>query len=380
MTRIMISCGEPSGDLYAGALTAALRAERPEVDVFGFGGEHLRAAGGRLVGDYHGLAVTGLTEAVRVLPQSVMVLRRLTAAARDLRPDALVVIDFPDFNFRLMAAVKRLGVPVIYYVTPQIWAWRQGRMKSMQRQVDLALPIFPFEAALYREAGVPVQFVGHPLVDMAVATTPRAELAAACGLDPMAPIVALLPGSRANELRQLLPVMAGAVPLIRAAVPAAQFVVARAPNLPRELFAALDGVVPSAAVVAGRADDVLAASDVVMTASGTATVQAALHERPMVVLYKLSPLTYALGRRFVRVDTFAMANLVAGARVVPELIQDDCTPERAAAETVSFLTDRDRWTRVHATLAETRARLGPPGASARAAAAVLDLCDRRSRP
>ncbi|MFP5379264.1 MAG: lipid-A-disaccharide synthase, partial [Vicinamibacteria bacterium] len=212
MTRIMISCGEPSGDLYAGALTSALRAARPGVEVFGFGGDRLRAAGGTLVGDYHGLAVTGITEVVRVLPQTFGMLRRLVAAARDRRPDALVVIDYPDFNFRLMAAVKRLGVPVVYYVTPQIWAWRQGRMKTMRRQVDLALPIFPFEEALYREAGVPVRFVGHPLVDMAAATTPRAAIAAECGLAPEAPIVALLPGRRANELHQLLPVMAAAVP------------------------------------------------------------------------------------------------------------------------------------------------------------------------
>ncbi|MDP1572546.1 MAG: lipid-A-disaccharide synthase [Vicinamibacterales bacterium] len=378
MTRIMISCGEPSGDLYAGALTTALRAACPDVDVFGFGGAHLRAAGGRLIGDYHGLAVTGLTEAIGIIPQSLRMLRRLTDAARETRPDALVVIDFPDFNFHLLAKIKRMGVPVVYYVTPQIWAWRQGRMKTIQRYVDRALPIFPFEEVLYQRAGVDVRFVGHPLVDMAVAGTPREAVLAEAGLDPARPTVALLPGSRANELHQLLPVIAEAVPQIRAAVPAVQFLVACAPNLDAAAFAPLAALLPPASFVTGRADDVLAASDVVVTASGTATVQAALHTRPMVVLYKLSPLTYALGKPFVKVQTYAMANLVAGARVVPELIQDACTPERVAAETVSLLTDRDRWSTMQARLAETRARLGPPGASARAAEAVLEVasCNR----
>lgn len=376
MTRIMISCGEPSGDLYAGALAVALRAARPEVDVFGLGGERLRAAGGRLIGDYHGLTVTGLTEALRVIPQSVAMLRRLTAAARDTRPDALVVIDFPDFNFRLLSAIKRLGVPVVYYVAPQIWAWRQGRMKTIQQRVDRVLPIFPFEEEIYRRAGVDVRFVGHPLVDLAVAGTPRDVLLAETGLDPSRPTVALLPGSRPNELHRLLPVMAEAASRVRAAVPAVQFLVACAPSLPRAAFAPLAALAAPPALLTGRADDVLAASDVVVTASGTATVQAALHERPMVVLYKLSPLTYVLGRRFVQVDTYAMANLVAGDRVVPELIQDACTPERVAAETVSLLTDRARWDGMRARLAETRAKLGPPGASARAAAAVLEIADR----
>lgn len=377
MTRIMISCGEPSGDLYAGALTEALRAQRPGVEVFGFGGERLRAAGGRIVGDYHGLAVTGLTEALRVVPQSLRMLRRLTAEARSQRPDVLVVIDFPDFNFRLLSAVKRLGIPVVYYVTPQIWAWRQGRMKTMQRLVDLALPIFPFEEALYQRAGVPVRFVGHPLVDMAVSETPRDALLAEAGLDPSRPVVALLPGSRHNELHRLLPVMVDAVPRIRAAVPAVQFLVACAPNLDASAFAPLRALPAPSALMVGRTDDVLAASDVVVTASGTATVQAALHARPMVVLYKLSPLTYSLGRRFVSVDTYAMANLVAGERVVPELIQDACTPERVADEIVALLTDRERWQRVHLRLAETRAKLGAPGATGRAAEAVLNVADEQ---
>ena len=367
-----MSCGEPSGDLYAGALAAEIRRRDPAADIFGLGGERLRAAGGRLVGDYRGISVTGLVEVLRILPRSWAMLRRLVAAARACRPDVFVAIDFPDFNFRLAAALKALGVPVVYYISPQLWAWRSGRMQTMKRLADLVLVIFPFEEALYRRAGVDVRFVGHPLVDLAAATGPREAFLRAHGLDPSAPTVALLPGSRPNEVSRILPGLAAAMPLIAARVPRVQFVVACAPGLPPDAFAGVDGAI----LVQGRADDVLAASDVVVTASGTATVQAALHQRPMVVVYRLSNLTYWIGKPFVKVDTYAMANLVAGARVVPELIQRAFTPARVADETVAFLTDSARYGAARAALAGVRARLGTPGASGRAADAILEVAAR----
>ena len=375
--RIMLSCGEPSGDLYAGALVAEVLAREPAAEVFGFGGRRLAAAGARVIGDFEGLSVTGLTEAIRVLPRSFAMLRRLTSAARERRPDVFVAIDFPDFNFRLMAKVHALGIPVVYYISPQLWAWRSGRMQTMKRFVTRVLVIFPFEEALYRNAGVPVEFVGHPLVDLVQVRQPRAELLRERGLDPAAPTVALLPGSRPNELRRIVPGMAASLPLIRARVPNVQFLVAAAPNLPDTLFAPLldagAGAVRRPALVRDRTDDVLAASDVVVTASGTATVQAALHERPMVVVYRLSPLTYRLGKPFVRVDTYAMANLVAGRRIVPELIQEDFTAERVAAETVRFLTDGELHARTREELRRVREKLGDRGASGRAADAVLTV-------
>lgn len=382
--RVMVSCGEPSGDLYAGALARALVEREPGLDVFGFGGPLCREAGVRMVGEYTGLSVTGLTEALRVLPATWRMMRRLVDACDATPPDALVVVDYPDFNFQLMKRVAARGVPVVYYVTPQLWAWRAGRMKAMQRDVALALPIFPFEEALYQQAGVPVQFLGHPLVDRvpapsadpAEAARHQAALRAALGLDATRPVVALLPGSRHNELSRLVPVIAAALPAIRDAVPGVQFVVACAPGRRPDEFAAILAAAPGTPVVQHRTDDVLAAADVVVTASGTATAQTALHERPMVVIYKLSPLTYALGKPLVTVDTYAMANLIAGDRIVPELIQEGCTPEAVTAETVSFLRDRERWTRTHARLAETRAKLGPPGSTARVAEAVLAVARR----
>jgi lipid-A-disaccharide synthase len=381
MMRVMVSCGEPSGDTYAGALVRALRARTPDLDVFGLGGPQCREAGMRLVGDYAGLSVTGLTEALRILPASFQLLRRLVDAARTTRPDALVVVDYPDFNFQLMRRIAGLGVPVVYYVTPQLWAWRPGRMKAMQRHVALALPIFPFEEALYRKAGVPVAFLGHPLVD-AVPAPPTDPVEAAraqaarrqsLGLDPTRPLVALLPGSRHNEIARLAPAIAAALPSIAARVPGVQFAIARAPGRRDDEFTAITAANAGVPVVADRTDDVLAASDVVVTASGTATAQAALHARPMVVIYKLSPLTYLVGKPLVTVDTYAMANLIAGDRIVPELIQDGCTPEAIATETVSLLIDRERWARTHARLAETRAKLGPPGSTERVADAVLGV-------
>lgn len=385
MLRVMVSCGEPSGDVYAAALAAALRAREPELDVFGFGGPACRAAGVRLVGDYTGLAVTGLTEVVRVLPATFAMLRRLADAAAETRPDALVLVDYPDFNFQLMKRLAPRGIPVVYYVTPQLWAWRAGRMKTMQRHVALALPIFPFEEALYRDAGVPVRFLGHPLVDSVPEPSSDAAGAAArqqalrrdLGLEPARPTVALLPGSRHNELSRLVPPMAEALPAIRVAVPDVQFAIACAPGRRREEFAALLAAAPGTPIVEQRTDDVLAAADVVITASGTATAQTALHARPMVVIYKLSGLTYTLGKPLVRIDTYAMANLIAGETVVPELIQDACTGEAIAREAVSLLTDRERWNRTHARLAETRAKLGAPGSTARVADAVLEVARRR---
>lgn len=389
----MISCGEASGDLYAGALATELRARAPAAEIVGFGGRRLKAAGALLAGDFGGLTVTGLTEALRVLPRSYAMYRRLVGFARARRPDVFVAIDFPDFNFRVMAALRRLGVPIVYYVSPQIWAWRPGRMETMKRLVNKVLVIFPFEAPLYERAGIPVQFVGHPLVDLARAEQSRASFLRDHSLRPDQPIVALLPGSRPNELRRIGPVIVAALPLIRAQVPGVQFIVARAPNLPEELFGRFvtaagppkGGPYAEEGVGAGfsrpilvhdRTDDVLAASDVVITASGTATVQAALHERPMVVVYRVSPLSYRLGKPFLKVDMYAMPNLVAGARIVPELIQADCTPERIAHETVALLTDPARHTRAREALRHVRERLGAPGASARAAEAILEVVGR----
>jgi lipid-A-disaccharide synthase len=371
MPTVMLSCGEASGDLYAGALTLELQRLVPGARIIGMGGERMHAAGAELVADYRGLAVTGLVEALRVVPRSFSLLKQLREQMVRDRPDVLVAIDFPDFNFRLAAAARALGIPVVYYVSPQIWAWRPGRIKTVKEVASKVLVIFPFEKKLYEEAGVPVEFVGHPLPDLIQVTEPREQLLATAGLDPKAPTIALLPGSRPNEVRAILPILAEAATLIRGRVPSAQFVIARAPKLTDQMFESFARYTGPSATIAGRADDVLNASDMVITASGTATVQAALHGKPMVIVYRLAPLTYKVGRPFVKVDTFGMVNLLAGRRVVPELIQDDFTPARVADETVALLTDPARAAEMRRALGEVRSALGEPGATRRAAEAVL---------
>ena len=368
--RLLLSCGEASGDLYAGALTRELRALCPGIEVAGLAGPAFEREGGRVLVDYRGLSVTGFAEIVGKVPQLRAAKQRLLADAAAHRPDALVVVDYFGFNGRLAREAHSMGIPVIYYISPQIWAWRPGRIKLIREVSTRVLVIFPFEEALYRDAGVPVEFVGHPLVDLAQTHTSRDQLLRRVSLDPRAPTIAVLPGSRTNELRRILPTLVEAATLIRRSVPAAQFVFARAPHLDDRLFAPARGLA-GAAVVEGETDAALAAADIVLTASGTATVQAALHDKPMVVVYRLSSLEYTLGRPFVKVDTFAMVNLIAGTRIVPELIQDAFTAEAVAGEAVSMLTDVSRTAQIRQGLASVRAKLGGPGASRRAAQAVL---------
>jgi lipid-A-disaccharide synthase len=385
MSHIMISCGEASGDLYAGALVEELRRADPGARTFGFGGERLAASGAELLDDYRGHTVTGLAEVIKQLPSTYRLYRRLVAAARDRRPDVFVAIDFPDFNFKLGQAMHALRVPVVYYISPQLWAWRRGRLRTMKRFVDYVLPIFAFEEAEYRRAGIPVEFVGHPLIDLAKPREDRESFLRTQRLDPRAPTVALLPGSRPNELREMLPDLVAAARLIQRNVPDVQFVLARAPHLADSLLEpaarATHGGVESLrlAIVEGRTDDVLAASNVVLTASGTATIRTALHERPMVIVYRLSRLTYAVGRPFVKVDTFGMVNLVAGEKVVPELMQNDFTPETAAHEIVRLLTDEPHRTRMIEGIRRAKRKLGGPGASRRAAEVILRTVQREGQ-
>lgn len=369
----MISCGEPSGDLYAGALASEILALEPGAVITGFGSERLRAAGASLIRDFRGLSVTGLTEALRVIPRSWQNYRALVGAAEADPPDVFVPIDFPDFNFFVARALHKRGIPVVYYISPQLWAWRRGRLKTMKRVADRVLVIFPFEKPFYDAAGVPATFVGHPLLELTGPAVAREAFLGAHGLDPARPVVALLPGSRRNELRAILPDMTRAAALVNARLPGVQFVIARAPHLDDDLFEPLSDLIGvESAIVEGQTDAVLASADVAIVASGTVTVQAALHGCPMVVVYRVGPLTYTLGKPLVHVDTYAMVNLIAGRRVVPELIQDAFTPQAVASEALRVLTDPAHAAKVKADLAAVRARLGSAGASRRAAEAVIE--------
>lgn len=380
--RLLLSCGEASGDLYAGALTRELLAIDSGIRIAGLGGPQFAAAGGQLVDDYRDLAVTGLTEWIPKLPRLLRARRRLVQAAHTDRPDVLILIDFSGFNLRLAPPIKRLGVPIIYYISPQIWASRAGRLATIRAVADRMLVIFPFEEALYKRAGVPVEFVGHPLIDLARPSAAREAFLIDLGLSSSAPTVAILPGSRPDEVSRILPDLAAAAGRIRRDVPGAQFVVARAPQLQDALFDVVRSAESGAGftIVEGDTDTVLASADVAVMASGTATVQSALHDTPMVIVYRMSPLSYRLARRVVKLDTIGMVNLIAGEKIVPELVQDAFTPDAVAREAISMLTDRERVARVRQGLARVRERLGGPGASRRAAEAIMRVVNESKGP
>jgi lipid-A-disaccharide synthase len=370
--RVLVSCGEPSGDLYAGDFVHHLREQAGPLDVFGLGGDRLAAEGGHLLAHVRDLAVVGLLEVLRHLRRLRAVFRSVLEEVEREPPAVAVLVDYAEFNLRLARALKRRGVPVVYYVSPQVWAWRRGRIDAIRRSVSHMLVIFPFEEPLYREAGVPVTFVGHPLVDLARPAADAGAFLAGLGLDPARPVLAVLPGSRRQEVAHNLAPIAGALRLLCARRAHLQLALAVAPSLEPGLFDRELAGLPVVRVV-GQTHALLSAASAGIVASGTATVEAALMDLPMVVVYRLSPLTYALGHRLVDVPHVAMANLIAGREVVKELIQRDFRPEAVARETLALLDDRGRRDRVREGLAEVRARLGRPGASARAASLVAEI-------
>ncbi|PYQ55127.1 MAG: lipid-A-disaccharide synthase [Acidobacteria bacterium] len=378
MPRLLISCGEASGDLYGAELVRHLRERTPDLDVLGLGGDRLQAQGASLFAHVRDLAVVGLLEVVSHLRDLRLVFRRILEEADRRPPDAAVLVDYPDFNLRLARALHRRGIPVIYYVSPQVWAWRRGRVAAIRETVARMLVIFPFEEPLYREAGVPVTFVGHPLVSLVRPAADPAAFLREVGLDPARPVVALLPGSRPKEVAHNLPPLAAAVDRVRAARPDAQYLAAVAAALPPGLVrdALRDRPV---AVVLDRTHEALSAATAAVVASGTATVEAALLGTPMVVVYRLSPWTYRLGRRLVRVPYYAMVNLIAGRRVVPELIQAAFTPEGVAAELLPLLDETPSRQAMKAGLAEVREKLGRAGASARAADEIAPFLIAKKR-
>jgi len=294
-------------------------------------------------------------------------------AEADRRQPALaVLIDYPDFNMRLARRLRARGVPVVYYISPQVWAWRRGRVRAIRETVSHMIVLFPFEEPLYREAGVPVTFVGHPLVDLVRPAADRDAFIRSCGLDPARPVLGLLPGSRQKEVAFNFPAIRGAVARVASARPDVQFLLAVAPSLDTEELRQTASGAPIR-LVAGQAHAVLSVASAAVVASGTATVEAALLGVPMVVVYRVSALTYTLGRPFVRVPHFAMVNLIAGRGVVPELIQADFTPENVAAEVLSLLGNRERLEGMRRDLLRVRELVGEPGASRRAAEVVRSL-------
>lgn len=372
-TRVMLVAGEASGDMHGAGVVRCLLERDPSLDVFGIGGERLRGAGLRIVYDLEKVSGMGLAELfgnIRQLWAAYRLCRRLLV---ELDPSLLVLIDFPDFNLRLARFAKRHGIPILYYISPQVWAWRRYRVRQIAKRVDAMAVVFPFEVGLYEPLGVKVHFVGHPLLDIAQPTQGREATLRALGLDPDRLTVALMPGSRRREVSFLLDTMLAAAGLLEAAVDV-QFVLIRASTIDRvQIGQALARNRASVRVVDSDAYNVLAASDLVWAASGTATLEAGLLQKPMIIVYRLTPLSYWLGRLLIRVDHIGMVNIMAGERVVPELVQDAVTPERIFQESKRIIENRDLYERIVEKLGSVRARLGLPGAPARVAEIALSL-------
>lgn len=394
---IFISAGEASGEHYGALLVEELKArlasEGREASFFGLGGPRMEAAGLEQVVRSEEMAVMGITEVVRHLPQIYGGFRRLKQAIRERRPAVAVLIDFPDIHFKLAKELHRLGIPVIFFVSPQLWAWKKHRIKLVQKYVDRMLVIFPFEEPFYRERGVAAEFVGHPLAELPLPSVSREQFAQQNGLDPTAIWIGLLPGSRAKEIRANLPEMLRAAQELVAREAVAQdpgrrleFLLPLAPTLNPEQR---NGVQSLTKALGGRAhvvlvDDARSAllhARASVVASGTATVEAALIGNPFVVVYRVSPLTYAIARRVVTVPHVAMANLIAGKRVVPELIQSDLTAENIVLEIERLLPDEVPRQSMMKELARIqgllRSRKTGPGAIGRVAEVALELLDAR---
>ena len=369
-TQILLSAGEASGDMYAAQLAVALKTHA-NCEVFGMGGDQMRAAGVDVITDYSEVSVLGITEILGHLPQLIGAMRRLVDAARARRPALAILTDFPGFHLRLARKLKPLGVRNVYYICPQFWAWRPWRVRIVRRRFALALCIFPFEEKFFADAGVPVKFIGHPLVGKVAPAHTREAFFAAHQLNPTRKLVTILPGSRDSELARHLPVLRESCAKIHAQMPV-QFMIAAAPGCSDFLRRGWPNDV-SVRVGKGQTYDALAHADASIVASGTATVEAALLDAPMVVVYRVSPLTAVLAKPLVRTSHFGMVNLIAGREIVPELIQKDFTSDRVATHILHLLRDPTAATAMRGELAEVRRRLGPPGAVERAADAITAL-------
>jgi lipid-A-disaccharide synthase len=373
--RALIVTGEASGDLHGANLIRAARGIDPELSFFGIGGRRMAEAGCDILFPGEDLAVVGLVEVVGHLPQIYKVFKALKAILRGgSPPDVLVLIDFPEFNLRLARQAQRAGVPVLYYVSPQVWAWRRGRVRKIAHVVDRLAAIFPFEPDFYRGHDIEVEYVGHPLLDEMRVTRARDLFLRDLGLNPEQPVVGLFPGSRRNEIRYIFETILETADLLRSKRPEVQFLLPVAPSLDPEFFHGriAERGLPVVLVQDGIYDTANAC-DAVITVSGTVTLQLALVGTPMAILYQMAPLTYAVGRRLIRVPYIGLANIVAEEKVVREFIQDQATPPDVAGEILRILDEPDYERQIRSGLARVREKLGEGGGSLRVARMVSEM-------
>lgn len=366
--RIFLSAGEPSGDLHGARVAEALRRRWPDAELFGLGGDRMRAAGVELLAHVDQLAIMGFVEVLRHLPYFVDLMRTVKRTLAARRPDLVLPIDYPGFNLRLAHHARSRGIPVLYYIAPQVWAWHRSRMKQLARNTDRLAVILPFETELFRAAGANASFVGHPLLDQPAPAASREDFLRDLGMDSDRPVLALFPGSRAQEVERQLAVFVAAATAVQARMPEVQPVLAES--------AAVSAATYAAAPFPRTRDgwSLLHHARAALVKSGTSTLQAALSGTPLVVTYRVHPVTFFMARRLVRVPHVGLVNLVAGERIAPELLQDDATPERLAAALLPLLDENSSERRAAiAGLARVRDLLAPPDEERSAAERVADL-------
>jgi lipid-A-disaccharide synthase len=372
--KILLVAGEVSGDLHGSHLVEAIQRIEPEVQFFGVGGESLKRRGMKLLYPAHSLSVVGITEVILKLGTILKALRGLKRSLDREKPNLVILIDFPGFNLRLAKMAHRRGIPVLYYISPQVWAWRPKRINLIARLVKKMIVLFPFEVPLYEAAGVDAEWVGHPLLDIVKPTLPKEVAFQQFGLDPKRRTIGLLPGSRVHEVERLLPPLLDSAHLLQREIPDLQFVIPLAPGIPKTILSSwMKNISIPVKVVEGFTYDVMNLAELLITASGTATLEGAILGKPMIIIYKVSLLSYWVGRALIRVDHIGLVNLVAEKEIAPELIQKDAHPQRIADEAFRILRDPILSRKMSDSMGEVRQKLGQPGAAQRAALIVSSM-------
>ena len=374
MSKIMISVGEASGDLHGASVAAALKSIQPDIKLFGMGGQAMRAAGVDVVYDIADLGVIGFVEVIKNLPKLFALRDTLGELMERERPDALVIIDYHGFNIRLAKVAKSKGIPVISYICPKVWAWGRGRAKDVAETVQKVAAIFPFEVDVYREAGADVTFVGHPLLDIVKTTMSKTEAYEFFSAHPKNPLVLLLPGSRQNEIVSLLPVMLEAAEKIAGKVPNCQFFLPIASTISREMLQnILNKYNVTVILTEKNTYDLMNIADLAIAASGTVTLETALLNLPTVVIYKVAAISYLIGKMVIKIPYISLPNIIAGRKIVPELVQYDVSADNITKEAVPILTEPSVRTAMLNDLAEIRQKLGSEGAVERVAREILAI-------
>ncbi|MBQ6744791.1 MAG: lipid-A-disaccharide synthase [Acidaminococcaceae bacterium] len=373
MARILISAGEASGDLYAGAVTRGIKQLNPEAEVFGMGGDCLREAGGEVLFDIKDHSLMGFVEVLKKLPDVWKLRNAFIDLMEKRKPDVLLTIDYPGFNMRLAKLAKERGINVVYFIAPQVWAWRPGRAADVAKVTDKIACIFPFECDFYKSYGADIEFIGHPLVDTVKPSLSRKEAEELAGKRTGHPLILLMPGSREMEIQRLLPVMLDAVKILKQKRPELDFAIPRAATIAKEI---LEDSVRQAGLnirlIEGHNYDVMSVADLAIVTSGTVTLEAAMCGLGCEILYKSSPVSFWIAKRVVKIPNIGLPNIVAGRQIEPELLQDDCTPENISSTALELL-EPERFAQLQRDLQEVKEKLGEPGAVKRVAELVLRM-------